>query len=127
MSDSTTLSSLDIGTLITQTDSLEALLTSIDDKIQNGGTATQSSVADTASSTTILASNANRLGATVANDSSAVLYLLLGSGTASATNYTARVVQYAYYETPFGYTGQINGVWASDPGTGGARVTEITA
>jgi hypothetical protein len=90
-------------------------------------TGANSSVADTASSTTILAANANRLGATVANDSSAVLYLLLGSTSASATNYSARLVQYAYYEVPFGYTGQLTGIWASDPGDGAARVTEITA
>ncbi len=89
-------------------------------------TATTSAVADNAASTTILASNANRLGASVFNDSSAALYLLLGSGTASATNYTCRVASGGYYEVPFGYTGQINGIWASDPNDGAARVTELT-
>ena len=89
-------------------------------------TPTTTSVADTASSTTLLAANADRAGATIANDSTAVLYLLLGSGTASATNYTVRMVQHAYYEVPFGYTGTITGIWASDPGDGAARVTEIS-
>ena len=89
-------------------------------------TPSQSTVADTASSTTLLASNANRLGATIANDSSAVLYVKLGA-TASATSYTARVAQYGLYEVPYGYTGVIDGIWASDPGDGAARITEFTA
>lgn len=88
-------------------------------------TATTSQVADTASSTTLLALNANRLGATIQNDSSAALYVKLGT-TATATDYTVRMVQYAYYEVPFGYTGRIDGIWATDPGDGAARITELT-
>lgn len=87
-------------------------------------TPTQSTVADSASSVTVLASNANRLGASIENDSSAVLYLKLGA-TASITSYTVRMVQYAYYEVPSGYTGVIDGIWATDPGDGAARVTEL--
>jgi hypothetical protein len=30
----------------------------------------------------------------------------------------------AYYEVPFGYTGRIDGIWAS--ANGNARVTEMT-
>lgn len=89
-------------------------------------TGTNSSVADNAASTTILASNTARIGATVYNDSSATLYLLLGSTAASTTNYTCRVASMGYYEVPFGYTGQLTGIWATDPGDGAARVTEIT-
>jgi hypothetical protein len=89
-------------------------------------TGTNTSVADSATSVTILASNANRLGASVTNDSSAVLYLLLGATTASTTNYTVRIAQYGYYEVPFSYTGQLTGIWATDPGDGAARVTELT-
>jgi len=96
-------------------------------KEQRAATATQNTVNDSSSSGTILASNANRLGATIANDSSAVLYLRLSSSAATSTNYTVRMVQYSYYEVPFGYTGAITGIWASDPNDGGARVTEITA
>jgi hypothetical protein len=89
-------------------------------------TGTNTSVADNAASVTILASNTSRIGATVYNDSSAVLYLLLGSTSASTTNYTVRIANGGYYEVPFGYTGQLTGIWASDPGDGAARVTEIT-
>lgn len=94
-------------------------------KETRSATGTTSQVADTASSTTILASNANRLGASVQNDSSAALYLKCGT-TASTTDYTVRLSQYDYWEVPFGYTGRIDGIWASDPGDGGARVTEYT-
>lgn len=83
------------------------------------------SVGDSATSVTLLASNAARLGATIANDSSAVLYVKLGA-TASTSSYTVKMTQDAYYEVPFGYTGVIDGIWASDAG-GNARITEVTA
>jgi hypothetical protein len=89
------------------------------------GTATVSSVADTSSSTTLLASNANRLGASIQNTSSAVLYIKLGT-TASASDFTVRLAQYDYYEVPDGYTGRIDGIWASDPNDGAAKITELT-
>lgn len=89
-------------------------------------TGANTSVADNSASTTILASNTSRIGATVYNDSSATLYLLLGTGPASTTNYTCRVASMGYYEVPFGYTGQLTGIWGSDPNDGSARVTEIT-
>lgn len=94
-------------------------------KETRSGTATTTQVADTASSTTLLASNANRLGASIQNDSSAVLYVKCGT-TASATDYSARLVQYGYYEVPANYTGRIDGIWATDPGDGAARITEFT-
>ena len=115
-------------------DTGNASLASIDSKLTGPisvkelrpSTATASPVADSATSTTILASNANRLGATVFNDSSSTLYLLLGSGAASTTNYTVQLAQNDYYEVPCGYTGQLTGIWATDPNNGAARVTELT-
>jgi hypothetical protein len=90
------------------------------------GTATRTQVADNASSVTILASNANRKGAVILNDSSAMLFLALGTGTATSTNYTTRLYQYQAYEVPSMYTGQVIGIWETDPNDGGARVTELT-
>ena|SRR5215831_5754479 len=84
----------------------------------------QSSVASSASSVTILASNVNRLGATVYNDSTQILYLLLGAGPASTSVYTVQLASQAYYEVPFNYTAQLTGIWAS--ANGNARVTELT-
>lgn len=88
-------------------------------------TATTSQVADTASSTTLLSLNANRLGATITNDSTANLYVKLGT-TASLTDYTVRIIQYGYYEVPYNYTGRIDGIWATNPSSGSARITELT-
>lgn len=88
-------------------------------------TVTRANVAGAAVSTTILAANSGRNGATVYNDSSAVLYLELGSAAASTTNFTIAMAANSYYEVPFGYTGQLTGIWAS--ATGAARVTELTA
>lgn len=95
----------------------------------DSGTATLANVSGAASSTTLIAANANRLGAAIVNDSSAILYVKLGS-SASSTSYTVMLAGTvssiaAYYEVPFGYTGIITGIWAS--ATGNARVTELTA
>lgn len=87
-------------------------------------TGTQSSVAASATDVTILAANTARYGASVYNDSSAICYLLVGSGTSSATNHTVQLNGGAYYEVPYGYTGVLKGIWAS--ATGSARVTEWT-
>ena len=95
-------------------------------KETKASTGTTSQVADNSSSTTVLASNANRLGASILNDSSARLYLKAGA-TASTTDYTVSLAQNDYWEVPSGYTGKIDGIWASDPGDGAARVTEYTA
>lgn len=91
-------------------------------------TPTQASVAGSATSVTILAANTGRLGATITNDSSAVLYLKLGA-TASTSSYTVTLAgntaaPFSYYEVPFGYTGVIDGIWAS--AAGNARITELT-
>jgi hypothetical protein len=83
----------------------------------------QSNVSDTASSTLLLASNSERKGAAIWNDSTAVLYVLLSSGTASTTVATAKILADGYYETPPSYTGAIFGIWASDA-SGAARITE---
>lgn len=88
-------------------------------------TGAQTSVNDTAADTTCLAANAARKGATVANDSSSTLYLLLANAVSSATAYTVRMAQNDYYEVPYSYTGVIKCIWSADS-TGAARVTEIT-
>jgi hypothetical protein len=81
------------------------------------------SVAAAVSSTSLLAANLNRIGATFYNDSTAVLYLAL-AGSASTTAYTLQVPQNGYYEVPYGYDGAIFGIWAS--ANGSVRITELT-
>ena len=85
-------------------------------------TGTQSSVAASASSVTVLAANTARKGAAVFNDSSFELSLMIATGAASATAFTYRLPAYGYYEIPFGYTGAIAGIWST--ASGSARVTE---
>lgn len=90
-------------------------------------TPTVTSVASSATSTSLLAANNARKGAIITNDSSAVLYIKLGA-TASTSSYTvtlagAASAPFSTYEVPFGYVGAIDGIWAS--ATGNARVTEI--
>lgn len=100
--------------------------TKLDTIIENtdkGVTATRSTVAGAAANTLILASNAARQGATVFNDSTAILYLALGTVAASFTSYTVQIAAGGYYEVPAKYSGEIRGIW--DSATGNARVTEI--
>ncbi len=108
-----------INTAVT---SLASILTAVG-VLARPATGTKTTVAGSNVSGTILAANANRQGATIYNDSSAILYLALASGTASSTSYTIQVAAAGYYEVPGRYTGIITGVWASS--TGNARVTEI--
>lgn len=86
-------------------------------------TASLTTQAASATSVTVLASNAARLGATVLNDGNADLYLKFGA-TASTTDFTVKIPPNGYYEVPFGYTGILDGIWSAASGT--ARVTELT-
>jgi hypothetical protein len=88
-------------------------------------TGSPASVASSAASVTVLAANAARLGATVFNESTQILYLLLQTGgTASLTTYTLQMAGGGYYEVPFQYNGALIGIWAA--ANGFARVTELT-
>lgn len=73
--------------------------------------------------TTLLAANENRKGASVWNDSSATLYLEMGS-TVSSSDYAVAMGAGDYFEVPYGYTGMITGVWTT--ATGRAMVREFT-
>lgn len=90
-----------------------------------------STVASSASSVAIVANNPQRRGLTITNTSTAILYLNLLGGTATAT--TAHSIQIASngrYDLPAFegngntecYTGAITGIWAS--ANGQANVTE---
>ncbi len=94
-------------------------------KEQKSSTSALSNVSSSATSVTLLASNANRLNATIFNDSTQVLYVKFGA-TASTTSYTVQIAANGYYELPNGntYTGIIDGIWAS--ANGNARITELT-
>lgn len=83
----------------------------------------QTSPSVTTSSTSILASNANRLGATIYNEAWSTCLVELWA-TASATSYTVQIAVWWYYEVPFNYTWAIDWIVAS--GTATLRVTELT-
>lgn len=89
-------------------------------------------VSESASSVTVLASNALRFAFRIINDSDSPVNFKCGSA-ASATSYTIRVLPRGDFSTkdiPVNYTGIITGIWDTTPGTSGhasARVTEFTA
>ena len=94
-------------------------------------TPAQSSVTASATNVTLLSANTSRLGATIYNDADKALYVKLGA-TASTTSFTAKLAPKdatnnigGYFEVPYGFTGQIDGIWDASP-TGSARITELT-
>ncbi|MHC5719267.1 MAG: hypothetical protein ACYTX0_46235 [Nostoc sp.] len=86
------------------------------------GTSTPTTVASTTSNETILAANSNRKGATIWNDSTAILYVEFGP-TATTSAFTVKLAPGGYYELPFHYTGVISGIWSS--ANGNALVREL--
>jgi len=121
-----TLSSGQVGTVGITTDRKLKVSGSFTAGAITASTPTLTNVSASATSVQLLAANASRLGATIFNDSTSVLYVKFGA-TASATSYTVQLQAYAYYELPTTaiYTGEIDGIWVT--ATGAARVTELTA
>lgn len=86
------------------------------------GAATVSSVDSTTTSTTLLADNKSRSMFRITNTDANVLYVKFGA-TASATSFTARLLENETFECPRPvYTGLVSGVWATD-GSGAAIIT----
>lgn len=91
-------------------------------------TATGSSVNASATAVTLLAANTTRkAGSSIVNDSTAILYIKLGS-SASATDYwkaiDGKTTIPGDVDLPPGYLGIVTGIWAS--ATGAARIVEMT-
>lgn len=80
------------------------------------------SVAGSATNVTLKASNANRRGLVIYNDSTATLYVKYGA-TATSADYTYQLQAGESLREEL-YTGQVDGIWAS--ATGAAKVTELT-
>lgn len=90
-----------------------------------GGTATLSNVSAATSSTALLSADATRIAVTIWNDSTSVMYLSYGSGTASATACSVKIAADGYYEVPDGCAAlQMKGIWAA--ANGAARITAVT-
>lgn len=90
----------------------------------DAATSSLANVASSATSVTLRAANATRIGLMIYNESTAVLYMKFGA-TASVTSYTVQLGPSAYYEfaAPV-YSGIVDGIWSA--ANGNARVTEIT-
>lgn len=88
-------------------------------------TATLTSVASSATTVVLLASNTGRKGAYFYNDSTAILYLAFAA-TSSTTAYTLQIPSNGFYEMPPTpvYTGTISGIWST--ANGNVRITELT-
>lgn len=89
-------------------------------------TATLTSVASQDTNITILAANANRIGATIFNNDTGPLYIKFGATATATTSNTVCIAAGGYYELPAPvYRGIIDGIWTTS-GSGSANVTELT-
>jgi hypothetical protein len=106
----------------TRTDCTTALSTAA----TPAASAATTSVASSASPVTLLSLNSRRSGASITNDSTAILYVLLGAGTVSSTNYSyaidAKTTVPGVLDVPADWTGIVTGVWVTANGV--ARITE---
>lgn len=88
-------------------------------------TGTQTSVAASATSVTLLALNAARKSASIFNDADKALFVKFGT-TASATSFKIKIAAGGYWDFPQPiYTGRVDGIWEAAP-TGSARISEET-
>lgn len=94
-------------------------------------TNTLTSVAENLASVSLLASNSGRLAFTLYNDSGGDVFVKCGA-TASATSFTKKLLpgeSWGSAQLGINWTGAIDAIWATTPGTGGAamRVNELAA
>ena len=73
-------------------------------------------------SATLIASNTSRSMLTIQNTGSGILYVLFGTGVASATNFSLQMNSGDFYECNY-YNGQVNAIFAT---AGTAYVTSLT-
>jgi hypothetical protein len=92
--------------------------------VNKSTTGTITSAAGSTSSFTVLASNANRISASIYNATNKTLYLAMAS-TASTSSYTVQIAINSFFELSIDYTGIITGI--SPAGVNGnVLVTEYT-
>jgi len=88
--------------------------------------ATVAMVEASKTSVELLAANDRRIGGMLYNDSNANLLIRFGTGDATSNLFTARLSKNGgYFEIPYSYTGEIQGIWELSNPSGAAMVTEI--
>ena len=109
---------------------LEALVTTLQADVADGIRLPNATTGGTGSTDftstsygTIATASTGRLGCTIFNSGPGNLHVLLGTGTASTSVFTARLSAGDYYEVPFNYTGLIGGIFAT---AGTAEVTILS-
>ena len=84
---------------------------------------TITSVASSATSVPLVAARDVRKGMIIQNTSTAILYILFGGGTATATTaHSVQIAPNAYYDLS-GFTGAVSCIWAA--ANGQANITEF--
>jgi hypothetical protein len=91
-------------------------------RIPNATVGSQSDFTSTSYGTIATASTA-RFGCTIFNTGPGILYVTLGTTTASTSVFTVRMSAGDYYEVPSNFTGLIGGIFAT---AGTAEVTTLS-
>jgi len=84
--------------------------------------AVSSVVASSAASQVLLAANPNRVGVTIFNNSTQILYIAFGP-VATALAFTRKLAAAEFAVIDVGYTGAISGIWAA--ANGNAQISDL--
>ena len=118
-------SDLDIRDLSSGTDSVSAVQSGDWTVRKHTTSAAVTTASASSSSAQVLASNAERMGATFFMDGNATCYIKLG-GAASTADFSVRLVNNGYYELPEGYTGAIHAIFSVTDAAIKLRITELS-
>lgn len=80
---------------------------------------------DNTKSVILSAADSAKLGRTIINKSSSVLYVNL-KDAASLSSYIVKLTTNVAYEVPFGFTGDVTGIWDKADANGSAKVYEFS-
>ena len=85
--------------------------------------ATVTSITSLNTTSQLKAASDRSRGVAIYNNSTSILYLRFGTADATATDFTIQLAAETYYEVPFAYRGEIQGIWAT--ANGAALVTDF--
>ena len=78
-----------------------------------------------ASNVQLMAANSSRIGFSIYNNGSTILYVRLGATAATTSLFTVAIPVGGLYEAPAGWASlAAQGIWAGSP-TGNAQITEV--
>ena len=105
----------------------DAKLKEISDAQARGSTGTITTKTHTqiAASTEILATSTTRIGCTVYNNTDGAIYLKLGGGTVSSSDFSVKMGAGDYFEAPYRFQGAVTAIKNGATSSGSIFITDV--